>query len=262
MLKATRLKKRLNRAGHRPPNIRHYFPRLQFSNFPQNTINEHPLDIISPFKAQLQCTLMTCIWFFFFEFWFGSDLGLCRWDWSTRYCTHHRERPSLLDLLSEFGLISDGWLGSISPSGDWANALECWRSPSLRLVIPGIAVPPGVTHSDSHHLWHGTVVNPQHPSNEVQRQIADRNIQSQIATWCNSSGDISHRSCDIGTQNQLNAPGTVIKDKLYSSVGTKHGLTLTKLNWTKHWLRHLRCCVVEIWWITWTKWLELRQSDL
>ena len=65
-----------------------------------------------------------------------------------------RERPSLLDLLSEFGLISDGWLGSISPLGDWANALECWRSPSLRLVIPGIAVPPGVTHSDSHHLWY------------------------------------------------------------------------------------------------------------
>ena len=26
-----------------------------------------------------------------------------------------KERPSLLDLLSEFGLISDGWLGSISP---------------------------------------------------------------------------------------------------------------------------------------------------
>ena len=44
-----------------------------------------------------------------------SDLGLCPWDWSTRYCTNHRERPSLLDLLSEFGLISDGWLGSISP---------------------------------------------------------------------------------------------------------------------------------------------------
>ena len=30
-----------------------------------------------------------------------------------------------LDLLSEFGLISDEWLGSISPLGDWANALEC-----------------------------------------------------------------------------------------------------------------------------------------
>ena len=70
------------------------------------------------------------------------------------YCTYRRERPSLLDLLSEFGLISDGWLGSISPLGDWANALECWRSPSLRLVIPGIAVLPGVTHSDSHHLWY------------------------------------------------------------------------------------------------------------
>ena len=44
-----------------------------------------------------------------------SDLGLCPWDWSTRYCTNRRERPSLLDLLSEFGLFSDGWLGSISP---------------------------------------------------------------------------------------------------------------------------------------------------
>ena len=44
-----------------------------------------------------------------------SDLGLCPRDWSTRYCTNRRERPSLLDLLSEFGLISDGWLGSISP---------------------------------------------------------------------------------------------------------------------------------------------------
>ena len=70
-----------------------------------------------------------------------------------------RERPSLLDLLSEFGLISDGWLGCISHLGDWVNALECWRSSSLRLVIPGIAVSPGVTHSDIHHLWHGTFVS-------------------------------------------------------------------------------------------------------
>ena len=67
-----------------------------------------------------------------------SDLGLCPWDWSTRYCTYRRARPSLLDLLSEFGLISDGWLDSISPLGDWANALGCWRSQSLRLVIPVI----------------------------------------------------------------------------------------------------------------------------
>ena len=76
------------------------------------------------------------------------------WDWSTRYCIYRRERPSLLYLLSGFGLISDGWLGLYISFGDWANALECWRSPSLRLVIPGIAVPPGVTHSDSHHLWY------------------------------------------------------------------------------------------------------------
>ena len=41
--------------------------------------------------------------------------GIGRKDWSTRYCTNRRERPSLLDLLSEFGLISDGWLGSTSP---------------------------------------------------------------------------------------------------------------------------------------------------
>ena len=97
-----------------------------------------------------------------------SDLGLCPRDWSTRYCTNRRERPSLLDLLSEFGLISDGWLGSISPLGDWANALECWRSPSLRLVIPGIAVSPGVTHSDSRIVFvTGTVVKPQQPTNYV-----------------------------------------------------------------------------------------------
>ena len=48
--------------------------------------------------------------------------------------------------------------------GDWANALECWRSPSLRLVIPGIAVSPGVTHSDSRIVFAtGTVVKPQQP---------------------------------------------------------------------------------------------------
>ena len=80
---------------------------------------------------------------------------------------YRRKRPSLLDLVSEFGLISDGWLSSISSLGDWANAIECWWPPSLRLVILGksIAVPPGVTHSDSHQIWHGTVVRPQHPSN-------------------------------------------------------------------------------------------------
>ena len=86
------------------------------------------------------------------------------WDWSARYCTYRRERPSLLNLLAVWIRINfwlDGW-GSISPLGDWANALECWRSPSLKLVIPGIAVSPGVTHSDSRIVFvTGTVVKHQ-----------------------------------------------------------------------------------------------------
>ena len=36
-----------------------------------------------------------------------------------------RERPSLLDLLSGFGLISDGWLGSISLLEIGPMHLEC-----------------------------------------------------------------------------------------------------------------------------------------
>ena len=91
----------------------------------------------------------------------GSDLGLCPWDCMVYPVLQYRlERPSLLDLLSEF---SDGWLGAISPSGDWANALGRWRSPTSWLVIPGIAVSPEVTHSDRHHHWHRTAVKPQHP---------------------------------------------------------------------------------------------------
>ena len=46
----------------------------------------------------------------------------------------YRERPSLLDLLSEFGLISDRWLGSL---GDWANALEGLK---VSILETGIAV--------------------------------------------------------------------------------------------------------------------------
>ena len=93
-----------------------------------------------------------------------SDFGLCPWDWSTRYCTNRRERPSLLDLLSEFGLISDGWLGSISPLEIGPMHLSVEGLRSLRLVIPGIAVSPGVTHSDSRIVFvTGTVVKPQQP---------------------------------------------------------------------------------------------------
>ena len=69
------------------------------------------------------------------------------------------ERPSFLDLLAVLFRINF-WrmVGLYISFGDLANALECWRSPSLRLVIPGIVVPLGVTHSDSRHLWHDTVV--------------------------------------------------------------------------------------------------------
>ena len=107
-----------------------------------------------------------------------SDLGLCPWDWSTRYCTNRRERPSLLDLLSELGLISDWMVGLYISFGDWANALECWRSPSLRLVIPGIAVSPGVTHSDSRIVFvTGTVVKPQQPyTNDLKISVVFETI--------------------------------------------------------------------------------------
>ena len=67
--------------------------------------------------------------------------------------------------LSGFGFISDGWLGSTSsPLGDLANTLECRRSPSLRLVILGIAVSLGTTHAHIRHLLYGTVVELKHIS--------------------------------------------------------------------------------------------------
>ena len=72
------------------------------------------LILISSLSALFYCIIAYCV--ILQDLGLRSDLGLCPWDWSTRYCTNRRERPSLLDLLSEFGLISDGWLGSISPS--------------------------------------------------------------------------------------------------------------------------------------------------
>ena len=67
--------------------------------------------------------------------------------------------------------------------GDWANALECWRSPSLRLVIPGIAVSPGVTHSDSRIVFvTGTVVKPQQPTtNQAYQQFRPGSNYIQIS---------------------------------------------------------------------------------
>ena len=40
--------------------------------------------------------------------------------------------------------------------------IAMYKSQLSRLVIPGIAVSPGVTHSDSHHLCYGTVVTARH----------------------------------------------------------------------------------------------------
>ena len=63
--------------------------------------------------------------------------------------------------------LTDG-CGLYNSFGDWANALECWRSLSLRLVIPGIAVSPGVTHSDSRIVFvTSTVVKPQQPTEKA-----------------------------------------------------------------------------------------------
>ena len=76
-----------------------------------------------------------------FRIWRKFDGSIGKWSWSLSLrlvnpvLQYRRERPSLLDLLSEIRLLADGWLGSISPLGDWANALECWRSPSLRLAL-------------------------------------------------------------------------------------------------------------------------------
>ena len=126
-------------------------------------LSTHALHLPNVVESDYLDWAFECFLYNFLD-WEGSDLGLSPWDWSTRYCTNRRELPSFLDLLSEFGLISDGWSGSISAFGDWANALECWRSPSLRLVIPGIAVSPGLTHSDSRIVFvTGTVVKPQQP---------------------------------------------------------------------------------------------------
>ena len=100
--------------------------------------------------------------------------GVERWSWSpsktgrTRYIAVPRELPWLLDLyrLFCFELISDGWLGLyISFGRYWAKALECWRSPSLRLVIPDITVSPGVTHFDSRIFFvTGAIVKHQPPT--------------------------------------------------------------------------------------------------
>ena len=67
-------------------------------------------------------------------------------------------RPAARFRINLWRMVGD--LVGISLFGDWVNALEC---PSLRLVIPGIAVSSGVTHSDSRIIVFvtGTVVQHQ-----------------------------------------------------------------------------------------------------
>ena len=96
----------------------------------------------------------------------------CRseWSWSLSlrlvYPVLHKPPGATITSRSAVRIRINFWrmVGLYISFGDWANALECWRSPSLRLVIPGIAVSPGVTHSDSRIVFvTGTVVKPQQP---------------------------------------------------------------------------------------------------
>ena len=123
----------------------------------------------TPFKTTLRLDIMENRTIFYNELELSSkwrlrswsDLGLCPWDWSTRYCT---TAGATITSRSTVRIRINFWrmVGLYISFGDWANALECWRSPSLRLVIPGIAAPPGVTHSDSRIVFvTGTVVKPQ-----------------------------------------------------------------------------------------------------
>ena len=110
-----------------------------------------------------------------------SGLGLCPRDWSTRYCTYRRERPSLLDLLSELGLISDGWLGSISPleigpmhssveglrPWDWSYPVlpYLWEWPTPTVIIFDMS----------------TVAKPQQPPSLYHRSI--NNFRQSLESW-------------------------------------------------------------------------------
>ena len=95
-----------------------------------------------------------------------------KWSWSLSlrlvFPVLHKPPGATITSRSAVRIRINFWrmVGLYISFGDWANALECWRSPSLRLVIPGIAVSPGVTHSDSRVVFvTGTVVKPQQPTN-------------------------------------------------------------------------------------------------
>ena len=101
----------------------------------------------------------------------GHRIDWEKWSWSLSlrlvYPVLHKPPGATITSRSAFRIRINFWrmVGLYISFGDWANALECWRSPSLRLVIPGIAVSPGVTHSDSRIVFvTGTVVKPQQPT--------------------------------------------------------------------------------------------------
>ena len=91
--------------------------------------------------------------------WSGTGVGLTErreeWSWSLSlrlvYPVLHKPPGATITSRSAVRIRINFWrmVGLYISFGDWANALECWRSSSLRLVIPSIAVSPGVTHSDS-----------------------------------------------------------------------------------------------------------------
>ena len=86
-------------------------------------------------------------------------------DWknvgSTRYCTNRR---SAVRIRINFWRMV-GQLYLLWRLGQCTWVLKVSDSPSLKLVIPGIAVSPGLTHSDSRIVFvTGTVVKPQQPT--------------------------------------------------------------------------------------------------
>ena len=119
-----------------------------------------------------------------------------KWSWSLSlrlvYPVLHQPPGANITSRSAVRIRINFWrmVGLYISFGDWANALECWRSPSLRLVIPGIAVSPGVTHSDSRIVFvTGTVVKPQQPPPHPNF------LFSQLTTRFNRAESIYRTDC-------------------------------------------------------------------
>ena len=69
----------------------------------------------------------------------------------------------------------------------------------MRLVIPGIAVPPGVTHSDSRIVFvTGTVVKPQQPTGKTTYVVIKKCLNRYIALHMNTKKNWSELPKDQG----------------------------------------------------------------